>query len=82
MALARLWQLLFKIGLLLGKISCAEQPGARLVSIGASDWWRWESCRELHSYERASPFGGLWGGGGGAPGLMVSKAFFRISFVT
>lgn len=64
MALARLWQLLFKIGLLLGKISCAEQPGARLVSIGASDWWRWESCRELHSYERASPFGGLWGGGG------------------
>lgn len=67
MALARLWQLLLKIGLLLGKISCVEQPGAGLVSIGASDWWRWENC----SCKRASPFGDA----GALLGLMVSKAF-------
>lgn len=58
MALARLWQLLLKIGLLLGKISCAEQLGAGLVSIAASDWWTWESCREL---PMCQPFGGWWG---------------------
>lgn len=76
MALARLWQLLLKIGLLLGKISCSGQPGAGLISIGASDWWRWESCRELYSCERASPVGehqGAWPDG--------VQSIFRIYFV-
>jgi len=77
-ALARLWQLLLKIGLLLGNISCAEQPGAGLVSIGATDWWRWESCRELHSCDRASPSGvregAAWPGG--------VQGIFRRYFIT
>lgn len=72
MALAWLWQLLLKIGLLLGKISCLKQPGAGLISIGASDWWRWESCWELYSCKRASPTGGHQG-----PGLEASKAFLE-----
>lgn len=76
MALARLWQLLLKIGLLLGKISCLKQPEAGLISIGASDWWRWESCRELYSCKRASPTGGhrgAWPEG--------VQSIFRICFV-
>lgn len=76
MALAWLWQLLLKIGLLLGKISCLKQPGAGLISIGASDWWRWESCWELYSCKRASPTGGHQGAW---PGSVQS--IFRICFV-
>lgn len=72
MALARLWQLLLKIGLLLGKISCLKQPEAGLISIGASDWWRWESCRNFTAANVPAPLGDI-----GGPGLKASKAFLE-----
>lgn len=77
LALAQLWQLLLRTGLLLGKVSCAQQPGAGLVSAGARDCWRWESCRE---FRHSSGCARLFGDVRSPPGLVASEAFSNLFF--
>lgn len=77
LALAQLWQLLLRTGLLLGKVSCAQQPGAGLVSAGARDCWRWESCRE---FRHNSGCARLFGDVRSPPGLVASEAFSNLFF--
>ena len=63
MALARLWQLLLKIGLLLGKISCLKEP----VTGGDG-----RAAGNFTAANVPAPLGDI-----GGPGLKASKAFLE-----